>query len=167
MDSLLWFDLISAVYLKSTAGFAVTQPFFHHGFHDQLLKFWRVSFVWFSSWHNKSPHLLDSISYCLTNGVLFHTKLLWDFCSSVQEFASQHFLLTSSSLQIFFLPPRFAPVPSANASYCQTRSGLSSPSCCPCWAHLNNNTPKYLFQLWGVVCVLLDTHRMQRRKMNS
>lgn len=30
-----------------------------------------------------------------------HTKLLWDFCSSVQEFASQHFLLTSGSLQIF------------------------------------------------------------------
>ena len=54
IDSFPWFDLISAVYLKSTAGFAVTQPFFHHGFHDQLLKFWRVSFVWFSSWHNLS-----------------------------------------------------------------------------------------------------------------
>ena len=97
----------------------------------------------------------------------FNTKLLWDFCSSVQEFASQHFLLTSGSLQILFLPPRLAPLPSANASYCQTCSGLSSPSCCQCRAHLNNNTPKYLFQLWGVVCVLLDTHRMQRRKMNS
>ena len=79
IDSFPWFDLISAVYLKSTAGFAVTQPFFHHGFHDQLLKFWRVSFVWFSSWHNKSPHLLDSISYCLTNGVQFKTVVQGDF----------------------------------------------------------------------------------------
>ena len=144
-----------------------TQMSFFHGFYNHSLELRRISFVWYSFWHSKTPHLLDSISYCLTNVVLFNTKLLWDFCSSVQEFASQHFLLTSGSLQIFFLPPRLAPLPSANASYCQTRSGLSSPSCCPCRAHLNNNTPKYLFQLWGVVCVLLDTHRMQRRKMNS
>ena len=64
IDSFPWFDRISAVYLKSTAGFAVTQPFFHHGFHDQLLKFWRVSFVWFSSWHNKwgAVHFFSRLS---------------------------------------------------------------------------------------------------------
>ncbi|MGO5096349.1 hypothetical protein ACTQ34_11065, partial [Agathobaculum sp. LCP25S3_E8] len=36
-----------------------------------LLEFWCVAFVWYSFWHNKAPHLLSSISYCLTNGVQF------------------------------------------------------------------------------------------------
>ena len=27
--------------------------------------------MWHSFWHNKTPHFLDSISYCLTNGVQF------------------------------------------------------------------------------------------------
>ncbi|MEE1518337.1 MAG: hypothetical protein UGF91_00080, partial [Dialister invisus] len=31
----------------------------------------RISFVWYSFWHSKTPHLLDSIPYCLTNGVQF------------------------------------------------------------------------------------------------
>ena len=44
------------------------------------------------------------------------------------------FLLTSGSLQIFFLPPRLAPLPSANASYCRARCVLSPLSCCSCWA---------------------------------
>ena len=30
---------------------------------------------------------------------------------------------------------RWTPLPSANASYCRARSGLSPPSCCPCRAH--------------------------------
>ena len=30
---------------------------------------------------------------------------------------------------------RRTPLPSANAPYCQARSGLSPPSCCPCGAH--------------------------------
>ena len=32
---------------------------------------------------------------------------------------------------------RRTPLPSANGSYCQARSGLSPPSCCPCRAHKN------------------------------
>ncbi len=27
--------------------------------------------VWYSFWHNNAPHLLSSISYCLTNGGQF------------------------------------------------------------------------------------------------
>ena len=64
-------DQIAAVYLKSTSGFAVTQFLFLHGFNHQFFEFWRISFVCYSFWHSKTPHLLDSISYCLTNGVQF------------------------------------------------------------------------------------------------
>ena len=48
-----------------------TQMFFFHGFYNHFLELRRISFVWYSFWHSKTPHLLDSISYCLTNGVLF------------------------------------------------------------------------------------------------
>ena len=48
-----------------------TQMFFFHGFYNHSLEFRRISFVWYSFWHSKTPHLLNSISYCLTNGVLF------------------------------------------------------------------------------------------------
>ena len=41
------------------------------GFNHQFFEFRRISFVWYSFWHSKAPHLFDSISYCLTNGVLF------------------------------------------------------------------------------------------------
>ncbi len=44
---------------------------FFHGFYNHSLEFRRISFVWYSFWHSKTPHLLDSISYCLTNGVQF------------------------------------------------------------------------------------------------
>ena len=33
-----------------------------------------VAFVCFPFWHNKTPHLLFSISYCLTNGVQFTSR---------------------------------------------------------------------------------------------
>ena len=48
-----------------------TQMFFFHGFYNHSLELRRISFVWYSFWHSKTPHLLDSISYCLTNGVQF------------------------------------------------------------------------------------------------
>ena len=48
-----------------------TQMFFFHGFYNHSLELRRILFVWYSFWHSKTPHLLDSISYCLTNGVLF------------------------------------------------------------------------------------------------
>ena len=48
-----------------------TQMFFFHGFYNHSLEFRRISFVWYSFWHSKTPHFLDSISYCLTNGVQF------------------------------------------------------------------------------------------------
>ena len=49
----------------------VGQHLFFHGFYNHSLEFRRISFVWYSFWHSKTPHLLDSISYCLTNGVQF------------------------------------------------------------------------------------------------
>ena len=48
-----------------------TQMFFFHGFYNHSLELRRISFVWYSFWHSKTPYLLDSISYCLTNGVQF------------------------------------------------------------------------------------------------
>ena len=48
-----------------------TQMFFFHGFYNHSLEFRRILFVWYSFWHSKTPHLLDSISYCLTNEVQF------------------------------------------------------------------------------------------------
>ena len=52
-----------------------TQMFFFHGFYNHSLELRRISFVWYSFWHSKTPHLLDSISYCLTNGVQFRDTL--------------------------------------------------------------------------------------------
>ena len=39
--------------------------------HPPALELRRISLVWCSFWHRKTPYLLDSISYCLTNGVQF------------------------------------------------------------------------------------------------
>ena len=41
-----------------------------------FFEFWRISFVWYSFWHSNTPHLLDSIPYCLTNGVQFNSDVL-------------------------------------------------------------------------------------------
>ena len=38
------------------------------------LKFRRIPLVWYSFWHSITAHLLDSISYCLTNGVQFKVR---------------------------------------------------------------------------------------------
>ena len=51
--------------------------FFFHGFYNHSLELRRISFVWYSFWHSKTPHLLDSISYCLTNGVQFRVGRKW------------------------------------------------------------------------------------------
>ena len=53
--------------------------FFFHGFYNHSLELRRISFVWYSFWHSKTPHLLDGISYCLTNGVLFISADCGDF----------------------------------------------------------------------------------------
>ena len=53
--------------------------FLSHGFYYQLFKFWRVSLVRYSFRHNKAPHLLSSIPYCLTNGGQFkHVKIIFE-----------------------------------------------------------------------------------------
>ena len=46
-----------------TVGDGHTQIFFFYGFYNHSLELRRISFVWYSFWHNKTPHLLDSISY--------------------------------------------------------------------------------------------------------
>ena len=75
VDPLPIFDSSIAAYFKPSCCFPVTQLFRHHRFYHQFLKFWCVSFVWYSFWHNKAPHLLFSIPYCLTNGVQFIWRL--------------------------------------------------------------------------------------------
>ena len=71
IDSLPAFDDPMVIDFKSSHRFADTYVFRSHCLYYQLLKFWCVPFVRFSFWHNKSPHLLSSIPYCLTNGVQF------------------------------------------------------------------------------------------------
>ena len=71
--------------------------------------------------------------------VIWHARpslygLLCDFCSSVQEFARQRFFSTDIRLPSDSTS-RWTPLPSANASYCRARSGLSPLSCCSCRAH--------------------------------
>ena len=44
-----------------------------------FFEFWRISFVWYSFWHSKTPHLLDSIPYCLTNRVQFTSSVQLSF----------------------------------------------------------------------------------------
>ena len=52
----------------------------------RFFEFRRISFVWYSFWHNKSPHLLDSISYCLTNGVQFRNGAKGDILFHEREY---------------------------------------------------------------------------------
>lgn len=65
--------------LKPSHRFANTYVFLSYCLYYQLLKFRRVAFVRYSFWHNKTPHLLSSIPYCLTNGVQFKYVQKLDF----------------------------------------------------------------------------------------
>ena len=70
-----------------------------------------------------------------------HDYLLWRSCSSGRNFARA----VSMFLRIQLLSDsilRWTPLPSANDSYCQVRSGLSPPSYRPCRAHDENSLPK-------------------------
>ena len=71
IDSLPPFNDAMVVDLKPSHRFANTYVFLSHCLYYQLLKFRRVAPVRYSFWHNKTPHLLSSIPYCLTNGVQF------------------------------------------------------------------------------------------------
>ena len=61
----------SMVVTMLSTGRSDTQMFFFHGFYNHSLELRRISFVRYPFWHSLTPHLLDIISYCLTNGVLF------------------------------------------------------------------------------------------------
>lgn len=54
-----------------SGSFPIAEIIFYDSLYNLLLKLRRVSFVGYSFWHNKAPHLLSSISYSLTNGVQF------------------------------------------------------------------------------------------------
>ena len=56
---------------KSFGRFAKTQTFSFHCLYYLYLEISVILFVRFSSWHVKTPHFLNSIPYCLTNGVQF------------------------------------------------------------------------------------------------
>ena len=73
--------------------------FFFHGFYNHFLEFRRISFVWYSFWHSKTPHLLDSISYCLTCGVLFNSG-----SSSYSVFRTAKQILLMQRQSRHFLP---------------------------------------------------------------
>ena len=60
--------------------FRVAETILHDSLYNPLLKLRCVALVWYSFCHNKAPHLLSSISYCLTNGVLFKFVPYRDFC---------------------------------------------------------------------------------------
>ena len=82
-------------------------------------------------------------SCCLAHSSVLY-GLLCDFCSSVREFARQHFFpadirLPSDSTS------RWTPLPSANASYCRARCGLSPLSCCSCRAHIKTEAKPISF----------------------
>ena len=65
-----------------------------------------------------------------------YRDLICDFFSSGRGFARFRISVSSENIR---LPSdsisRWTPLPSANASYCQVRSGLSPPSCYPCQVH--------------------------------
>ena len=80
---------------------------------------------------------MQSVQYwtsaCIAASSL-HDCLIWRSCSSGRNFAHAvsmflHIRLLSDSIL------RWTPLPSANDSYCQVRSGLSPPSYHPCRAH--------------------------------
>ena len=81
-------DRVMTNNLKPTRCFAVAQLFFQHCFYYDLFEFCCIPFLCYSFWHNKAPHLLFSIPYCLTNGVQF--TLHSPRCRSVKKMCRWH-----------------------------------------------------------------------------
>ena len=73
MSSFMRFS-ICASYFTLSRWLTIPKFSFQHCFYHQLLEFWCVFLVWHSFWHNKTPHLLGCISYCLTCGVQFRSS---------------------------------------------------------------------------------------------
>ena len=61
----------------NSGGLPIAKTVLYDSLYNLLLEFRRIPLVWYSFWHNKTPHLLFSISYCLTNGVLFIAGFLF------------------------------------------------------------------------------------------
>ncbi len=68
IDSLPAFDDAMVIDCRPSHHFAYTQVFLPHCLYCRRLEFRCISFVGYPSWHNKFPHLLASISHCLTDG---------------------------------------------------------------------------------------------------
>ena len=73
------------------------------------------------------------ISNCLALSSIYG-DLLWCFCALGRGFAHRVSLFPGIQLPSDSTS-RWTPLSSANASYCQVRSGLSPPSSYPCWVH--------------------------------
>lgn len=56
---------------KISGRFTVTEPSLLHGFRHQLFKFRRISLIWLSSLHTKTPLCYSAYHNGLTNGVQF------------------------------------------------------------------------------------------------
>ena len=70
-----------------------TQIFFFYGFYNHSLELRRISFVWYSFWHNKSPHLLDSISYLSNKWGAVHQRTEYtdeEFCEALEAYRDQN-----------------------------------------------------------------------------
>ena len=122
--------------------------------------------AWFEFSVPEIGDVLDKRRWAATNPALGRRIQLTTIEGEVEQmdpdtFARQHFFadirLPSDSTS------RWTPLPSANASYCRARSGLSPPSCCPCWAHIRE-TAGYLGRVARLFFV--DCFRSIARKVH-
>ena len=91
----------SMVVTMLSTGRSDTQMFFFHGFYNHSLELRRILFVWYSF---KTPHLLNSISYCLTNGVQFIRWFYFFFDISKMIFE----IITFISINYYLIKIRFS-----------------------------------------------------------
>ena len=79
--------------------FLVAETILYDGLNHSFLEFRCITFVWYPFWHSKAPHLLVSISYCLTNGVQFKLRRF----SHINVFLRNH-----AFERLFFIIPNFS-----------------------------------------------------------
>ena len=64
-------DAVMSLNFINSGGLLIAKTLLYDRLNNLLLEFWCIAFIWYSFRHSKAPHLLFSISYCLTNGVQF------------------------------------------------------------------------------------------------
>ena len=64
-------DAVMSLNFINSGGLLIAKTLLYDRLNNLLLEFWCIAVIWYSFRHSKAPHLLFSISYCLTNGVQF------------------------------------------------------------------------------------------------